>query len=77
MKIKLSKYTPIKVEGTIIIPKVSILTKEITLEDQARIYPNSNAIHVMREDTMLEIVLETKITLTRIRETREETMLML
>ena len=31
----------------------------------------------MKEDTLLEIVLETKLALTRIRETREDIMLML
>ena len=31
----------------------------------------------MKEDTLLEIVLETKVALTRRRETREDTMLML
>ena len=57
MKIKLSQYTPRKVEGKIIITKVSILTRNITLEDQAGISPNSDAIHAMREDTLLEFVL--------------------
>ena len=56
MKIKLSHYTPRKVEGTIIITKVStLILKELT-----RIYLNLDAIHVMKEDTMLEIVLGTK-----------------
>ena len=77
MKIKLSQYTPRKEEGTIIITKVSILTTKITLEDKAKIYLKSDAIHVMREDTLLEIVLRTRVALTRIRETREDIMLML
>ena len=37
----------------------------------------SDVIHVTRKDTMLENVLETKMSLTRRRETREEIMLML
>ena len=40
-----------------IIPKVSILTRKITLEDLAKIYQNSDAIHVMRKDTAPKIVL--------------------
>ena len=77
MKINLSQYNPRKVEGTIIIPNVIILTRKITLEDLIQIYLNSDVLHVMREDTMPEIVLETKMALTRRRETREDTMLML
>ena len=35
------------------------------------------AIHVMKEDTLLEIFLETKVSLTRRRKTREDIMLIL
>ena len=38
---------------------------------------NTFAIHVMKKDTFLEIVLRTKVALTRRRETREDIMLML
>ena len=65
MKIKLSQCTPKKEKGTIIITKVSILTRKITLKDLAKIYINSDAIHVMRKDTSPEIVLEIKVALTR------------
>ena len=71
MKIKLSQYTPRKEEGTIIIPKVSILTKKITLEDLPEIYLNSDAIHVMKNDTLPNIVLVTKVAL-KIRSTTKE-----
>ena len=77
MKINLSQYTPRKSEGTFIIPKVSILTRNITLEDIAEIYLNSDVLLVMREDTMPEIVLEIRVTLTRKMETREAIMLTL
>ena len=75
MKIKLSQYNPIKLEQTI--AKVSTPTRKITLEDLAKIYLNSDAIHVMKDDTFPEIVLETKLALTRRTETREDIMLML
>ena len=73
MKIKLPQHTPRKAEGSIIIPKVSILT----LENIARIYINTNALHVMKEDTLQEIVPRIRIALTRRKETREDIMLML
>ena len=76
MNIKLSQYTPRKSRRNIIIPKVSILTK-ITLKDIVEIYLKSDAIHVMREDIFLDNFLETKVALIRIRETREDIMLML
>ena len=72
VKIKISQYTLRKLEWTIIITNVRTLTRKITLEDQ-----NSGAIHVMKEDTLQEIVLETKIDLSRRRETRKYIMLML
>ena len=72
MNIKLSQYTPRKAEGTIIILKVRILTKNITLEDL-----NSDVLLAMRKDTMPEIVLEIRVTLTRKRETRKDIMLIL
>ena len=75
MKIKLSQYNPRKSEQTI--AKVSTPTRRITLEYLAEIYLNSDAIHVIKEDTLPEIVLETKMALTRRRETREDIMLML
>ena len=77
MEIKLSQYTPRKVEETFITPKVSTSTRNKTLEDITKIHLNSDAIHEMKEDTLPNIVLETKITLIRRRETREEIMLML
>ena len=76
MKIKLSQHTPRKLEGTTIIPKVSILTRNITLEYLAEIYLNSDTIHVMRKDTLPEIVPEIKVALTR-RTTKEDIMLIL
>ena len=76
MKIKLSQYTPRKAEGTIITPKVSILTRKVTQENLTKIYLNSDVLLVMRKETMPEIVLEIKVTLTR-REIREDIMLML
>ena len=54
-------------------PEVSPFTK-ITLET---ICLESYVIHVTRNDTMLENVRETKMSLTRRRETREDIMLML
>ena len=59
-----------KIRKTIIIPKVIILTIKITLKDIADIYLKSNAIHVTRQDTLPESVLETKVALTRRRETK-------
>ena len=73
MKIKLSQYTPRKIEGTIIIPKVITDTKT-TLEE---IYLVSDALHVMRKDTSLEIVPETMATLKRRRTKNEDIMLTL
>ena len=80
MKIKLSQHAPrISKGGTIITQKESIITriKKITLEDLAKIYLMSDAIHVMRRDTSPEIFLEIKVALTRIRTTKEDTMLTL
>ena len=57
MKIKLSQFTLRKIEGSIITPKVRTFTK-ITLE---KICLELDVIHVMRKDTMLENVLETKM----------------
>ena len=74
MKIKLSQHTPRKSEETLITPKVSTSTRKIILEE---IYLNLDAIHVMKEDTLQDISLETKIDLTRGREIRKDTMLML
>ena len=54
MKIKLSQYTPRKIEGTIIIPKVNILTRKYLPE----MYLNLDAINVMKNDTLPNIVLE-------------------
>ena len=56
--------------------KVSTLIKGITLEI-LEISLSSFDIHVIKEDTFLEIVLETKVALTRRRETSEDIMLML
>ena len=77
MKIKLSQYTPRKAEETFITPKVSILTRKVTQENQTEIYLNSDVLLVMRKDIIPKIVLETKMALTRRRETREYIMLML
>ena len=76
MKIKLSEHTPIKLEGTTIIPrKVSIHTRirKITLEE---IYIVSDAIHVMRKDTLPNFFLEIGMDPTR-RTTKEDIMLTL
>ena len=70
------KYTPRRVEGTIIIPKVSILTRKIILEDLTEIYLNSDVLHALREHTLPEIVLEIQVTLIR-RRTKENIMLTL
>ena len=58
---------------------VSILTRirKIILEDIVEIYPKLDAIHVRRKDTLPESVLETKVDLTRRRETKEDIMLTL
>ena len=74
MKIELLQYTPRKAKETLITPKVSNSTRKITSEEN---YLNSDAIHVIKEDTLPETVLETKIALTRRRETREDIMLTL
>ena len=66
MKIKLSQYIPRKLEGTIIIPEVSIHIR-ITLEE---IYLVSNALHAMRKDTSPDSIPETKVSLTRRRKTK-------
>ena len=73
MKIKLSRYTPRKPEEVLITPEVSTLTK-ITLEN---ICLELDVIHVMIKDTILENVVETKMSLKRRRETLEDIMLML
>ena len=75
MKIKLSQYNPRKSEQTI--TQVSTLARIITLENITKICLSSFTIHVIKEDTLQEIVLETKIDLTRGRETRKYIMLML
>ena len=77
MKIKLSQYTPRKAEGTVITPKVSIITRNITLEYLTEIYLNSEVLLVMREDTLQEIVPRIRMTLTRTRTTKEDIMLTL
>ena len=77
MNVKLSQYTPRKAEETFITPKVSILTRKVTQENQAEIYLNLDVLLVMREDTMPEIVLGIETALIRRRETREDIMLML
>ena len=74
MNIKLSHYTPRKSEEVLITPKVSTSTKKITLEE---ICLESDVIHVMRKDTMLENVLETKMALTRRRKAIKYIMLTL
>ena len=74
MNIKLLQYTPRKAEETLITPNVSTSIRKIILEE---IYLNSDVIHEMKEDTLPKIVLETKITLIRRRETREYIMLMM
>ena len=77
MKIELSQHTPRNSERTIFIAKVSILTRKMSLQDIAKIYLNSNAIHVMRKDTFPEIFLEITRALTRRRKTKEYIMLTL
>ena len=56
--------------------EVSTLIKGITLES-LEISLSSFAIHVIKHDTLLEIVLRTKVALTRRRDTRKDIMLML
>ena len=73
MKIKLSQYNPRKPD--LATTEVSILTKGVTLES-LEICLSKFDIHAMKEDTLLEIFLETKETLTRIKTTREDIMLM-
>ena len=72
MKINLSQYTLRKPEGTIVILEVSIHTR-INLEE---IYLVSYATHVMRKNTSLDTVPETKVVLKR-RTTKEDIMLIL
>ena len=66
-EIKLSQYNPRNLDPTII--KVSTLIIRITLEI-LEIGLSTFAIHVMKKDTFLEIVLRTKVVLRRRRETR-------
>ena len=75
MKINLSKYNPRKIEQTI--TKVSTPTRNITLEYLTEIYLNLDAIHVMKEDTLLEIFLKIKMVLKRRISTEEDIMLTL
>ena len=77
MKIKLSQHTPRNSERTTFIPKVRILTRKMSLEDIAKIYLNSDAIHAMRKDTSLEIVPEMEVAPTRRITTKENIMLTL
>ena len=65
MNIKISQYNPRNPDPAI--TEVSTLIKGITLEI-LEISLSSFDIHVMKEDTFLEIVLETKVALTRRRE---------
>ena len=74
MKIKLSQYNPRNPD--LATTKVSNLIKIITLES-LEICLSTFAIHVMKEDILQDIVLETKIYLTRGRETRKYIILML
>ena len=73
MKIKLSRYNPIKPDLATI--EVSTLIKRITLES-LEICLSTFAIHVMKDDILLDC-LKIKVALTRRRETREDIMLML
>ena len=68
-----SRYTLRKPEEVLITPEASPFIK-ITLENS---FLESDVIHVTRKDTMLENVLETKMSLTRRKETGEDIMLML
>ena len=74
MKIKPSQYNPRNLDPAI--TEVSTLITGITLEN-LKIGLSSFALHVMKKDTLLEIVLRTKVSLTRRREAREDIMLML
>ena len=74
MKIKLSQYNPRNPDPSI--TEVSTLITGITLES-LEIGLSSFAIHVMKNDTLIEIVLRKKVALTRRREAREDIMLML
>ena len=74
MKIKLSQYNPRNVDPAI--TEVSTLIIGITLES-LEIGLSTFAIHVMKNETLLKIVLRTKVALTRIREARDDIMLML
>ena len=74
MKIKLSQYNPRNPD--LAITEVSTLIIGITLES-LEISLSRFAIHVMKEDTLLEIVLRIKVALTRRRDTTEDIMLML
>ena len=71
MNINLSQYNPRREKQTII--KVSTFI----IEYLTRIYLNLDALHVIKEDTMIETVLRTKMALTRRKETRKDIMLML
>ena len=62
---------------TTIIPKVSILTRKISLEDIEKIYLNSDTIPVMRKDTLPKIVPEIEVSPTRRRTSKENIMLIL
>ena len=77
MKINLSQHTPRKSEVTTIIPrKVSIHTRirKIILEEMHLV---SDALHVMRKDTLPESVPKIKVALKRRRTTKEDIMLTL
>ena len=74
MKINLSQYNPRNPDPAI--TELSTLITGITLEI-LEIGLNTFAIHVMKKDTFLEIVLRTKVALTRRRKVREDIMLML
>ena len=74
MNIKLSQYNPRNPDPTI--TEVSTLIIGITLEI-LEIGLNTFSIHVMKKDTFLDIVLRTKVPLTRRREAREYIMLIL
>ena len=69
-----AQYNPRKPD--LAITEVSTLIKGKDLEI-LEISLSSFSIHVMKEDTLLEIFLETKVALIRIREIREGIMLML
>ena len=80
MKIKLSQHTPGITKGsTLITRKERIITKiiKITLEDLREIYLMSYAIHVMRNETSLEMFPELEVDPIRRRTTKEDIMLTL